>query len=180
MTKNPGVRSVLLLLAIAFLTLPAQAQMSGPDPKLKELASLVHDYQCSSMVTAASGVPAHAAVGSVKSKWILGGRWLEFQYAERKTKENQWPMSGQGAFGYDADGKQFLMSSIDSTGGWYTQTASGWEGNTITFVGTGHAPGMSSKVRDVFTTKGDKQLLHTLDVEMQGKWVNITTDDCRR
>jgi len=180
MKKNPGVSSVLMLLATALFSLPAAAQMPSPDPKLKELAPLAHDYQCTSMVTADSGMPAHPAVGAVKTKWILADRWLEFQYAEQKTKENRWPMAGHGFFGYDTDGKQFIMGSVDSSGGWYTQTASRWEGNTIAFVGAGHAPGMSMKVRDTFTIKGDKQLLHTLEMEMQGKWVNITTDDCHR
>ena len=176
---------VFLILALAAVAAvadhhtEAKPAAMGPDPMLKQLEFFTGKWQCSGRAEASPMAPAHATQAEVNAKWGLGGYWVPVTYAEKKTAENPMPFTFTGFFGYDKEMKKFVVGGVDSMGGYSTGASDGWNGDTMVFVGPWHMNGMTANARDTFTKNGNK-LMHTNEVEMDGKWMKMSEETCTR
>ncbi len=154
--------------------------MNGPDPMLRQLEFFTGKWQCSGMAGEMPGSPAHATQAEVDAKWGVGGYWVPITYSEKKTAENANPFTFTGFFGYDRELKKFVVGGVDSMGGYSTGASDGWNGDTMVFAGPWHMNGMTANARDTFTRKGDKQMVHKGEIEMDGKWIQTGEETCTR
>lgn len=81
--------------------------------------------------------------------------------------------------GYEAGAKTFQMIFVDNTGGSATQTSPGWEGDTMVWLGDGSMGGKKISARDTFTKKG-AELQHLGELQMDGKWIVVQDEVCKR
>lgn len=168
------------VIAILFLLSAVGAFADGPDPMLRQLDFFAADYDCVGTAFANPTMPEHATRGHVTAKWGLGGYWIPFTYAEEKSAANASPITVSGYFGYDPATKQFVSGSVDSMGGYSTASSSGWDGDAIVFTGPWHMTSMTTTARDTFRKKGDRQLIHIGELQMDGKWVKYAEETCTR
>ena len=111
---------------------------------------------------------------------MLGGASYRFEYAEEKTKENPIPSSGLGFWGWDGAEKRFFGPSADNFGGVYLQTSKGWEGDKMVWEGSGALMGKKVDARDTFLRIGPADVTHTYELKMDGKWVTLALEQCKR
>ena len=171
---------IVCLLLVSAVAAANQHTEMKPDPALRQLDPFAGRLRCSGTAFASPMSPQHATTGEVNAKWDLGGYWLPFTYAEKKGAANPMPFTVSGFFGYDAEGKKLLMGSVDNMGGYSTESASGWDGDTIVFVGPWHMSGQTVNARDTFRKIGNKQLWHRAEIEQDGNWVTLGEETCTR
>jgi hypothetical protein len=80
---------------------------------------------------------------------------------------------------YDTAAKGFLMLWVDNTGGWATESSSGWQGEEMVWLGGVSMGGKKITGRDAFTKKG-AELQHLGELQMDGKWVVVQDEVCKR
>jgi hypothetical protein len=105
--------------------------------------------------------------------------WLSGRIEEAGSKENSHPFKGMMHMGYEAGAKSFQMIFVDNTGGWAAQTASGWEGDKMVWLGDGSMGGKKITARDTFTKKG-AELQHLGELQIDGKWAVVQDEVCKR
>jgi hypothetical protein len=150
------------------------------DPMLRQLDYFAGQWKCSGVAFANPMAPEHATAATVKANWMMGGQWLAFTYAEKKTGVNPMPYSVSGFFGIDGHDKTLIIGAVDSMGGYNTGASKGWDGMTVTFDGPWHMTDGTVAGRDVFVKKSEKQMMHTALAEMDGKWVKLAEETCTR
>jgi hypothetical protein len=162
------------LALICLVALSVFAQLPKPDPMLKSLEPWAHTYRC----TGTDFLPKpHPTKTTVTGKWTLDGHWIAIHVAQEKTKDNPFPFSGDGTFGYDPGTKKYVADWVDNMGGYEPSTGT-QTGNTFTLDGIYHGT-PTGKARDVFTIKGNT-MTHTFDMEDKGKWMKITDESCTK
>ena len=181
--RRESMKSRSIPVLVLVLSLTAGAALAGshmePSP-LRKLDPLVGKFQCSGTTYANPMAPEHATVATVETKWTLDGNWAMFTYAEKKTAANPKPFAISGFFGWNADKKQYVVIGADNMGVSGTAFASGWEGDSISFVGPASMGGMTMNGRDTFTRVGANQLTHMFEVEENGTWKKMSQETCRR
>lgn len=65
--------------------------------------------------------------------------------------------SSQAAVYNDTNGGGWVNVGVDSSGGYWTQTSSGWQGNTMTYTGTYTNHSRSQSQRQVLSKVGDNR-----------------------
>jgi hypothetical protein len=74
--------------------------------------------------------------------------------------------------GYDPSTKMWIQTGVDSTGGYFTSTSPGWQGNTITWATKGLD---GSSATDVVTKSGDTSTTDASSgTDAQGKTTTTT------
>jgi len=164
--------SVLILFLLAGSVLAA-------DNPLKTLDAMIGKFQCKGMAFASPMGPEHATTATVESKWVLGGQWAGYTYAEKKTTANPKPFVVSGYMGYDPAMKKFVNGGVDNMGGYGTAQADGWMGDDLVFVGPYNGGGMTMNGRDTFT-KSANGLKHMYEVEENGTWKKMSQETCTR
>ena len=173
-------RLIFVCLTLA-ATIAAAQEMPKPSPKLKELNYFAGTWSCKGEFLGGPNMPpAHPTTSTVKAMWVLGGYWLEINYVEDKTAKNPMPFDGRIFWGWDEGSKKFAAGNIDNTGGYGTETSDGWNGTTLTLEGPSHMGPMTARARDVFTKKSDKELMHSGEIEDNGKWKKMDEETCTR
>ena len=84
------------------------------------------------------------------------------------------------AYSWDEQVKKFSSGAIDNMGTYYIQYSPGWDGDKLTFDGDMHGGGMTAKIRDVFTKVSASKLMHSAEVEMDGKWTKLDEETCTK
>jgi hypothetical protein len=136
-------------------------------------------WKCETTIPAGSmgpGSPEMKSQVSAKVKKDFGGFWLVGNYDMKKTKTTP-AMKGTFTLG-SPDGKLLISTNMDSMGGsaWSTGPL-GPEGATTT--GEGVMMGNKVKVRET-TTKKDKEVRHTSEVDMGKGFVMMYEDLCKK
>jgi len=167
----------MLAVAVCLITVAAFGQSN---PKLKELQSFVGTWQCTGMTFASPMGPEHATKGTVNGSWILNGSWVEVHYTEMKTAKNPHPYAVRMLLSYDEQPKAFVSGAVDNTTGYSTEQSPGWQDGKMTFSGAQHGGGATMNVRDVFTKVGKNEMRHESEIEMDGKWVKLDQESCKR
>jgi hypothetical protein len=165
--------------AIALFTLISTAAFADDSP-LRQLDFLAGSWKCSGEAFATPMSPGHKSVSTVETKWALGGHWLTFAFAEKKTDAVPEPVSLSGFFGYDPELAMYVIGGVDSMGGYSTASSKGRDGDTMVFTGPWHMGSMTANSRDTFIRKGDRGLVHVGEVEMDGKWLKYTEETCTK
>jgi hypothetical protein len=175
-------RIILIILPLFILITVAAiaAQTDKGDARLRELDPLGGKWTCKGTAFAMGDSPQHAVIANLDGKWILGGKWLDVHYTETKTKANPNPFEVRAFFSYDPEQKKLVLGSIQSDGGYSTETSTGWEGDRIVFVGPNHMGGTTLNGRDTWTKKGKSGMTYTFEVEDKGKWGKVIEETCTR
>ena len=174
--KNTALVCLLLLLPVAAF---AHHDETAPASKLRQLDALSGNLRCSGTAFASPMAPQHPTSAEVTTKWELDGQWLAFTYAEKKTSDNAMPFRVSGYMGYDPEMGKLVIGTVDNMGGYSTAASDGWDGDSIVFTGPWHMATQTVTGRDTFTRKG-AQLLHTGEIEMDGKWVKLGEETCMK
>jgi hypothetical protein len=167
------------LVAAALFTVLTSAAFAAESP-LRGLDFMAGSWKCTGEVFETPMAPGRMTSGTAEIQWGLDGNWLAFTYAEKKTKVAPMPVTYSGFIGYDPEIKSFVIGGVDSFGGYSTASSKGLDGDSLVFTGPWHMGTMTTNGRDTFTRKGDRQLIHTGEVEMDGKWVKYTEEKCMK
>ncbi|HET8834365.1 MAG TPA: DUF1579 family protein [Gemmatimonadales bacterium] len=171
----------IMLLALSCATRPLLAQgTSGAPVELSQLSNFVGNWQCTGQMFARGSRPGHATGAVGHGSKALDGHWIQFAYEERKTAANPRPYRIAGYMGYDASKKKFVQTTVDNYGSYGPSFSDGWQGDTMTFEGTGEtADGKSMAVRDHFVRKGQHAFVHFSEGQgSDGKWVQPDQETC--
>ena len=154
-----------------------------PAPELVAFAkNFEGNWKCDSKFPAGAmgpGSPEMNGKSTVSIKKDLNGFWYKGLYEVKKSKTLPG-MKAQFSMGYDAGGKQILLTGTDSMGtGWF---AGGpiQGGDSVTVVGDAYMMGMKSKVRESMTKKSDKEVFHKFEVDMGKGFQSIGEDTCKK
>ena len=169
----------LTLAMILILTAATAAAKQHDENPMKQLEPLAGTWQCKGIAYATPWFPEHATTAEVTQKWVMDGKWMAYHYAEKKTAENPMPFAASGYFGYDPESQMYVVSGVDSTGGYASGTSNGWNGDALVFEGPWHIGGMTAKARDTFTRKGN-EITHLGELEHDGKWMKMGQETCTK
>lgn len=174
--------AVLVLFVLAAVPALSQAPSGppAPSPELGKLAFFAGDWTCTGKAEESPFGPAHATRAKVHVSKDIGGFWYVGRYEETRTAENPHPVVFQFFQGYDGTAKEFVMECFDSFGSHCHQTSAGWQGDKLAFSGESTGSGPATPVRDTFTRTGDGSLEHMGELQMDGKWVAIAHEACKR
>jgi hypothetical protein len=160
---------------------PAAMPMPKPSPEWEAFAKgLDASWKCETTMPAGSmgpGSPEMKMPTTVKVKKDLNGFFLVGSYEAKKTKT----MPGmKGTFSMGApDGKTLVSTNMDNMGNSsYTSGPLGADGGTTT--GEGYMMGAKVKLRETVQKKGDKELLHKVEVDAGKGFTVVAEDNCKK
>ena len=171
----------LFAMAAALMLTPnmAEAQeMPKPAPEMSQIAFFEGSWTCQGKVAATPMGPAGDTQGSVEIKRDLNGFWQSG--VVKSTMANMPPMEGRFHVTYDPGAKRFVMFWVDNMGGWAQSSASGLQGDTLTYEGDSHMGAMTMKSRDTFTRSGTGSLKHVSSANVDGKWMTMFEETCTK
>jgi hypothetical protein len=151
-----------------------------PDAEMSQLKYFVGTWQCKGKAEATPMGPAHDTTSTVKIATDPGGFWVSGRYDENKTAANPMPYRFQFVWGRDAKDKKFDGWGFDSFGGTSKQESTGWDGDKMVWSGEATMGGQSSGARDTFTKKGNDEVVHMGEMQMNGQWTKIDEETCTR
>jgi hypothetical protein len=181
-----NIRSLVLgAAALAALTaMPVRAEEMpkppSPSPELAKVAYFVGSWTCTGQAEASPFGPAHPTEATVHIRKDLGGFWQTGRYEEKKTAQNPQPMIFEMVWGYDAASKAFFVDGYDAFGNRSHEKSSGWKDNVLVFEGDTMGDGPAIPSRDTFTKKSDAVLEHFAEMQMDGKWLRLDHETCKR
>jgi hypothetical protein len=149
---------------------------AGGNANLQPLAG---SWTCTGVAFASDMGPEHPTKATVTSAWILSDKWLRVDYKEMKTAKNPHPIAAEMLMTYNEPEKKIASGCLDNMGGYCTEEAPGWDGDKLELSGQGNFGGHSMKVRDTFT-KGKGWIKHMGEVEMDGKWMKLDEETCKK
>ena len=171
------MKTRMLAIVVCLVTVAAFGQSN---PKLKELQTFVGTWQCTGIAFASPMGPEHATKATVNGAWILNGSWVEVRYTETKTAKNPHPYAVRLLMSYDEQPKAFVSGAVDNMTGYSTAQSPGWMDDKMTFSGVQHGGGATMNVHDIFTRVGKNEVRHETEMEMDGKWVKLDQESCKR
>jgi len=159
----------------------AAMPMPKPSPEWEAfMKGLDANWKCESTMPAGSmgpGSPEMKMQTTAKVKKDLGGFFLVGSYEVKKTKT----MPGmKGTFTMGApDGKTLVSTNMDSMGNTsFTSGPLGPDGATT--LGDGYMMGAKVKLRETIQKKGDKEMVHKVEVD-SGKGFALAGEDvCKK
>lgn len=190
---SPICLSILMLPALALAQAPAgqpeggaaAAAPAGPPPPAPELDAFMKAFdggwRCDSTFSANAfgpGSPEMKTKATVRFKRDLDGHFWRGEYDLKKTKTNP-AMKGIFYIGYDATAKRFVMTGVDSTGGFGSATGT-TAGEIVTFLGEQSMGGQKMKTRETMGKRGPKEGFHKIEVDMGSGFVPFVEDTCKK
>jgi hypothetical protein len=171
------MKTRMVAVVLCLITVAAFGQSN---PKLKELKAFAGTWQCTGTAFASPMGPEHHTTATVHGTWILGGAWMQIQYTEAKTAKNPHPVDVRLFLGYDEQPKAFVSGTVDNMGGYATAQSPGWQNDKMIFSGPSHGGGATMTTRDTFTRVGKNEMRHEGEMEMNGKWMKINQEICKK
>ena len=185
--KPQRIRLLLVLSCAAVAPLLAKEPVKPPPPAAPpvpaEQAQLDYfdgQWRCEGTTFASPMGPEHKTTATVRAARAVGGRWTHITYDEDKSAANPTPYHAGVYMGYDAGARKFVETCFDSMGSHCTQSASGWNGDVLAFEGAAEGDGKSTPARDTFTRKGPNEVVHAGEMQMDGKWVKLDEETCKK
>lgn len=125
-----------------------------PGPAHKALEALVGEWEVDSKCSMGPDAPPMESKGTSKTRWILGGRFLQDDFAGDFMGK---PMKGLGFTGYDNMKKKYTSVWLDEggTGIFTSEGAADSAGKVFTFHG---------KMDDPMTGEKDKKMKYILRI----------------
>lgn len=157
---------------------PAPPKPPVPNEALAQLKPLAGSWTCTGH-TFGPG-PEHPTTATMNVAWHLDGFWLEVRYEEAKDAANPVPLSSISEWGFDLLQKILTAATVDNASGIDTQTTTGWQGDKLVFAGSARRFGTQYQDRETFVRRGDNQLVHTLEANVNDSWIKLREDTCNR
>jgi len=114
-----------------------------------------HELNTKTMVAAAGGQPFFAGSWRCTSGNLNitpeFGPWLTYRSQSNGNISHSFVYS-------DAVGGGWVNVGVDSSGGYWTMTSAGWQGNTMTYTGTYTNRGSARSQRQVITRNGPNRM----------------------
>ncbi len=182
--RTIGSLALVGALSVAAAPVRAQEKPAGPPkpaPEMSQVAYFEGTWACTGKAFASPMGPEHATEATVHSSPDLGGFWHVMHYDEKKTSANPTPIHVAMYLGYDAGAKAFVLVGADSFGGSYSETGTGWTGETFVLEGPAGGMGPNTRARDTFTKKSATELIHAGELRgADGKWMKLDEETCRK
>ena len=161
---------------------PVAQETSAPPPpeQMEQLEFLAGPWICAGKRHATVVTPERPIRTWMRGELELDGFWLSLQSHELRTRENPAPTRGTYALTFDQVLNQFRGLWHDNTGGHSEQLSPGWVDGQLTFTGSYFAAGMQFPTRGTFVRKSSRQMSHTGEINLNGQWVTLVTEDCTR
>ncbi len=157
----------------------------GPPPPPPELDAFMKPFdgswRCDTKFAANAfgpGSPELTGKSTVRFRKELEGHFWKGEYDLKKSKTNP-AMKGIFYVGYDTVANKFLITGVDSGGGFGTGTGTA-EGETVTFLGEQTFAGKKLKVRESLGKTGPKAGFHRIEVDMGAGFVPFVEDTCKK
>jgi len=154
-----------------------------PAPELDQMKVLEGKWRCNGRAPAGPSGPEHAYKSTWKFKRDLDNFWWAAEYQQAKAKANPLPMKARGYLTYDPSTKTFVLVGVDNLGGSSTESTSGWSGDVVTLAGDATVSGIPKKrvpYREVITKKGNREFTWRGEMKMDGDWVTLGEDLCKK
>jgi len=160
-------------------------ELPKPPPELEQHKPLEGSWSCKGTVPAGAmgpGSPEQSYRSTMKMKKSLDGFWYMTDYEEKKTKTHPVAVKAHGPLGFDPVARKFILLSVDSMGGYVTETSAGWEGDKLVITGDGVVMGQKSTLRDTVTLKGKNELVWASDLKTGGAadFTSMGEQRCKR
>jgi hypothetical protein len=158
---------------------PVKADLGSPRPapEMAQLKAFDGSWACTGTMKPSPFGPGGRMTSTVRSRTELGGFWQSGTVNGRSP--GLPPFEGQFHATYDPAGKRLVMLWVDNMGGWSHTTAPDWKGDTAVFAGDSFMAGKRFATRDTFT-KGRGTLRHASEIEVDGKWLELGDETCRK
>ena len=157
------------------------AQQQGPPkpaPEMEQLAFFEGMWTCEGKMNDSPMGPGGTMKSTVDVRKDLNGF---FQTGTIKgTMANMPPFEGRFTTTYDPASKGFVMMWADNMGGWAMSTSPGFKGDALVYEGDMHMGAHTMKGRDTFAKSGPNTMKHTMEAQMEGKWVALGEETCTK
>ena len=169
------------LLALLF----QQAAPAGPPKPAPEIEAaykwMAGNWKCTGKAFMTPFAPEHATTTTFAVKADLDGFWYHAEFAEKKSKAVPNPPRATGFFGWDASKKKLVSYFVGNTGVAIAQFSDGWKDDSLVFSGPMEAMGQKMTLRDSVTKKGDKEMVHVVEVSGKpGEWTKVAEETCKK
>jgi len=151
-----------------------------PSPKIAELQTFVGLWRCSGATIATAAAPAHPTRAWINVIMTLRDFSVDIDYSEDRTSQNPHPNAGKVHWGWDEGTQKYTGYAIDNSGGINSLESDGFQGNTIVWRGMERIAGAAFPTRDTFTKKNATEIDHTGEAFLNGVWVQLDQESCRR
>jgi len=146
-----------------------------PAAELDQLKWMEGKWSCSGTASTPEGTSYDTRSG-ITIKRDLDGHFFVGDYRQDKSKAAP-EMRGNWVVGYD--GSQYSVMSYDSSGAMSTEKGT-YKDGTLSLGGDSVMGGKQMKMRETVMRRGDKEVLHRVEAEMDGKWTTLQTETCRK
>lgn len=155
-----------------------QPELPKPAPEMEQLAFFQGMWTCEGKMNDSPMGPGGAMKSTADIRNDLNGF---FQTGTIKgTMAKMPPFEGRFHTTYDPGSKSFVMLWVDNMGGWAQTTSQGWKGDAMAYEGDMHMGAHTMKGRDTFTKAGPATMKHTMEVQMDGKWMTMGEETCTK
>lgn len=137
-------------------------------------------WRCDGRAPASASGPEHAYKSTWKFKRDLDNFWWAAEYQQVKAKTNPLPMKVRGYMTYDSTAKAFVLVGVDNMGGTSLESTPGWSGDVVTLAGDASMAGKKVPYREVITKKGTREFTWRGEMKMNGDWVTLGEDRCKK
>jgi hypothetical protein len=161
---------------------PAAPAPAAPKPaaELDQVKYLEGSWRCDGKQPAGPFGPEHAYKATFKLKKDVDSFWLFLDYEQKKSKVHPLPIKAKAFIGFDVVSKRFVTIGVDNTGGWVSETSTGWAGDKLVFAGEGAMMGQMVGFRETYTKKSDKEFLWLGEMKMGKDFIAVGSDDCKK
>jgi hypothetical protein len=130
-----------IALTVAFVVVPAVAPAQPapaftpvPTPKtdFSSMMFLTGTWTCTQMVRGKSRPDTSTTTIGLNGSWMISQ-----DTAPPFDQYRTYTITGTNYMTYDPTIKQWVVTGVDSTGGYFTQSSPGWNGNAMTLTGKG-------------------------------------------
>ncbi|MES1209457.1 MAG: DUF1579 family protein [Pseudomonadota bacterium] len=151
-----------------------------PAAELDQLKVFEGSWRCEGKQPAGPFGPEQEYKSSFKGKKDIDNFWIAIEYDQKKSKAHPMPIKARGFLGYDPAAKKYVTIGADNTGGWISESSSGWEGDKLVFSGDGSMGGQKVSFRETYTKKGEKEMTWTGEMKMGKDWISVGSDSCKK
>lgn len=165
-------------LAIGMAAVAGAQEMPKPAAEMSQLAFFQGSWTCEGKMHETPVSPAGTMTGTANIQADLGGFFQTGKITGHAA--GMPPYEGIFHTTWDPMAKQFVMYWFDNMGGWSRATSAGWKGDAMVYMGEGQMGGMPMKGRDTFTKMGANGMRHVWEAEMNGTWITMGEETCRK
>ena len=153
-------------------------EMPKPAAEMAQLDYFEGDWSCDGTMMPSPFGPGGKMTSTANIKDDLNGFWQSGRI--KGTTAGMPPFEGMFHTTYDPGSKKYVMLWVDNMGGWAQSTSAGWQADKLVYEGEGHMGGQTMMGRDTFMKGSDGSMKHTWEVQMDGKWVMMGDETCRK